>query len=174
MISVTPLTYLPIKQGIVKSNDINDFKSWQSLLIYASLSLNLPSVDPPQGTKRDATADLTFSVVTNYHRRNHVRALLQLFCCCLACVILAKTHVTYRRETWREIKLEKSTVYCCTVKKIKSSKRQSEEVIMSLEVMCCDSWKIAVAAMVSLLNALWVTSTVTAVVLGGMAVVMKL
>jgi len=45
---------------------------------------------------------------------------------------------------------------------------------MSLEVMCCDSWKIAVAAMVSYLNALWVTSTVTAVVFGGMAVVMKL
>lgn len=48
MISVTPLTYLPIKWGIVKSNDINEFKSWQSLLIYALLSLNLHWLDSPR------------------------------------------------------------------------------------------------------------------------------
>lgn len=107
MISVTPLTYLPIKQGIVKSNDINDFKSWQSLLIYASLSLNLHSLDPLRGTKRDATADLTFSVITNYHRRNHARALLQsptlkfLLSSGLCCFGRNSTLI-HRWEMWRE------------------------------------------------------------------------
>lgn len=137
MISVTPLTYLPIKQGIVKSNDINDFKSWQSLLIYASLSLNLHSLDPPQGTKRDATADLTFSVITNYHRRNHVWVLLQsptlnvLLPFLLS--FLAKTHITYRREMWgerTEIKLKESTMLLC------KRKGMSLEVLWLMENSC--------------------------------------